>query len=180
MPRDAEEILNDPISADDFQSEDFPEAEEQEDMDPDELMGDDDLDIEDDEIDPVGDIGLGGTDFNTELEDDSLDLPDNEPEQPKIVAPEEQVRWTVVPQENGDIWSEHVNGFVLRARPLSAQKGPQIKYAAQLFKDQKMIENGTIWIDKDTDATEYLQNVADRILDRMGLTNLSKMQAEPE
>lgn len=177
MPKDVDDILNEPITADDFTADDMPETSQPEDeLDP--SITDDDLDIGDDEIDPVGDINLGSSDFDSELEDDSLGLPGEE--EPRIIAPEEQVKWTVVPQENGDIWSEHVNGFVLRARPLSAQQGAKTKYMAQLFKDQKMIDKGPIWIENDADPVEYLQNIADRILDRLGLTNVSKMMPQPE
>jgi len=178
MAENIDDILNEPIKAEDFTSDDFPEKEEDDNdiVNDNEVM--DDLDFEDDEVDPIGDIGLGDSEFESELMDDSPDLPEDEEEKEEFIAPEEQVRWTVVPQENGDIWTEHVNGFILRARPLSAKQGSKIKYSVQLFKDQKIIEKGIIWIDREKDATEYLQNIADRILDRLGLTNLSNMEPE--
>lgn len=180
MPDNFDDILNNPITADEFKSEDMPADDTADDtIDPSDM----DLDIDDDEIDPVGDIdldsgGVNDSDFDTELNDDDLGL-DIEQE-PINIAPEEQVRWTVVPQENGDIWSEHVNGFIVRARPLSAQQGSKIKYMAQLFKDRKMLEKGTIWIDANVDPVEYLQNISDRILDRFGFTNVSRMKPKPQ
>lgn len=184
MPdRSPEDIINEPIKADDFKDEDFPSPEEDQLKSPDDedIDLDDELNIGDEEIDPVGDdaLGLGDDEFSDELNDMSLDLPDEEPIS-NMVAPEEQIRWTPVPQENGDIWSEHVDGFVLRARPLSAQQGSKIKYAAQLFKNDKLIEKGVIYIDQNRDSREVLQNIADRILDRLNLVNMSKQEAQPE
>lgn len=181
MPdRDIDDILNDPITTDEFGSGDIPDPEKSEDsVDPDDVNMQNDLELDDEQIDPLGDIGLGDSDFESELENDSLDLPDDSGE-PKIIPPEEQVKWTAVPQENGDIWSEHVNGYVLRARPLSAQQGDKRKYAAQLFKDNKIMEKGTIWVDNNADARDILHNIADRILDRLGLVNVSRMKAQPE
>lgn len=182
MAKDTEDILNEPIESEDFVSDDLPENEDDEAIDPEDVMDDEELDIDDDEIDPIGDIGLGDSNFSAALDsemDASSDLP-LEYDTNRMIAPEEQVRWTVIPQENGDIWSEHTNGYVLRARPLSTQKGSALKYAAQLFKDNKILEEGVIWIDQDKDPVEYLQNISDRILDRLGLSNLSKMDAKPE
>jgi len=198
MPRDKEDVINDPINPEDFAADepeeelvdfeegDIPEDEEGDTVDPGDMdLGDDD--IGDEEIDSIGDEalddfggGLGGGLDDDEFGDElnlgaNADLPDME-QQP--VAPEEQVRWTPVPQDNGDIRSDHVDGFVLRARPLSAQKGGKIKYVSQLYKDDRLIEKGVIWIDQQNDAREILQNIADRILDRTGLSNLSQMDAE--
>ena len=194
MPnRDPEEVINEPITADEFGSDDLPEEEAgSEALDADlGDVGDEDLEgdvgIGDDEIDPIGDLGMeddlglgGGGDLGMDDEEFESEL-DSSPEDelPEMTAPEAKVRWTPVPQENGDIWSEHVEGFVLRARPLSAQQGPKIKYAVQLFKNDQMVEKGVIYIDRHEDAREYLQNIADRILDRMNLINLSQVDATP-
>ena len=175
---DIDDVINNPINAEDFKSEDLPEDGEKEaSLDPEDVDLEDDIDIGDEEIDPMGDDVLGGgledDEFSDELEDDSLFG------EPEMVAPEEQVKWTTVQQENGDIWSEHESGFVLRARPLSTKQGSKLKYSAQLFKNNKMVDKGTIWVEKGADATEFLQNVADRILDRHGLVNYSNQEAEP-
>ncbi len=175
--RSAEEIINNPINPDEFKS-DSPETKDDivglEDMDM-----DDEFNIDDSEVDPMGDDALDDNNFEKELEDDGLDLP--EPiEQPEMIPPEEQIKWTPVPQENGDVWSEHVNGYILRARPLSSKEEDKIKYAVQLFEGDRLLEKGVIWIEQNSDPREFLQNVSDRILDRMGLLNVSKMDAEPE
>lgn len=177
MAKNPQDVINEPIRPEDYRSE-------EEELTNIEEPGADEVDISDEEIDPIGDAALdelGGS----ELTDIEFDAELAEPEFPGVkeaefIPPEQQVRWTAVPQENGDIWSEHVDGFVLRARPLSAQQGDKIKYIAQLFKNNKMIEKGVIWVDQNTDAREYLQNVSDRILDRMGLVNVSMQAAEPE
>ena len=164
-----EDIINTPIKPEDYSSDipDHPEDEPLKDPSDNDIDLDDDINIGSDEIDPIGDIGLGDEEFEAELEVDAL------PE----TSPEEVVKWTPVPQENGDIRSEHIDGFILRARPLSSKQENKIKYAAQLYKNGKMVENGTIWIDRDVDATSYLQNVSDRILGRLNL--IGSDQAEP-
>lgn len=185
MPTDnVEDIINDPIDPEDYktgdiEADDLPQDDEDEDI----------VDIGDEEIDPIGDAALDDDEdlddeeFDMELDNnnDDDDLPDafTEEEPIDMVPPEEIVRWNPVPQENGDIWSEHTDGFVLRARPLSAQQDDKIKYVAQLYKNDKTIEKGVIYIDQNVDAQEYLQNIADRILDRLNLVNLSKQEAKP-
>ena len=177
--KDIDQIINDPINPEDFKSSDFPSDEEVE-----------QINIEDEEIDPIGDMALDDNsdndlddeEFNMELnlsDEDEINNLDQDQEI-NMVAPEEQIKWTSIPQENGDIWSEHINGFILRARPLSSKKGEKIKYTAQLFKNNKMVESGVIWIDKNKDAREFLQNISDRILDRLNLVNVSNMKAKPE
>ena len=182
MPKSPEDVINDPIKPDDFRSTE-------------EMGMDDDLELND-EVDPIGDealeefddedFGMNDEDFDDEIEMDvDSDMPidigiDAEEPNQEMVAPEAQVKWTAAPQDNGDLVSHHVNGFILMARPLSAQQGSKTKYVSRLSRDGKVIESGVIWIDSEADAMEYLQNVADRILDRTGLINKSKEEAEPE
>lgn len=174
MP-DPEEIINTPIRPEDYAS-----------VSPGQVDMDDELEL-DDEIDPVGDLaldeiddedfGIDDEDFDKELETDdfSLEMDETEIEQPEeIVRPEEQVKWSVIQQDNNDIVSKHADGFVLMARPLSAKQGDKIKYISRLSKDNKVLESGVIWIDRNEDARKYLENIADRILDKSGFVNLSK------
>ena len=143
----------------------------------------DEQDIGEDDVDPIGDAaandasGIGPSDIPNEgdagvkLDDSMSDVPGMEPAPAAPI-----VKWTSVPQDNGDIWSEHLDGYVLRARSLSAKKGTRTKYIAQLFKDKKLIEKGVIWLEQGVDAQTALQNVADRILDKMGLVSHSLEQ----
>lgn len=173
MAKDIQNIINDPISPEDYSFED------------------DKINLQNSEIDPIGDIALDelddelefNDDLNNELNDDefdaelnSSDIPEEETE---FTPPEEQIKWTVIPQENKKIRSEHINGFILQAHPLSSKQGDKIKYVAQLSKDGKMINKGVIWINKNKDVHEFLQNIADRILDRLNLMNIS-VKEEPE
>jgi hypothetical protein len=146
-------------------------------VDPDDLDMGDDLDLGEDEIDPIGDLDLegegdlegGDEDFESELDDlegDDLGLEDELGDEEFVEAPQAEVKWTPTPTEDGTIHSEHKDGFVLRAKPLSSQQDSKIKYITQLYKGDKMIEKGTIWVENEVDPREYLQNVSDRILDR--------------
>lgn len=147
----------------------------------------DDEEMGGDEVDPIGDaaanevggIGMGDIpnegDAGIKLDDPMAGMP-GAPAAPL----EPQVKWTNVPQDNGDIWSEHLDGYVLRARSLSAKNGDKIKYIAQLFKGKKLIEKGVVWLKQSGDAQMMLQNIADRILDKMGLVSHSLEQKPQE
>jgi hypothetical protein len=176
MPRSPEDVINTPINPKDYKSEDIENVE-------------DDLDDEinlDDEIDPIGDsalddeLELSQDEFESELEsEDENDIPElEEPgdeeldieglEEPEF---EPEIKWTAVPQDGNEIKSEHIDGFVLRARPLSSKQGDKIKYASQLYLNKRIIEKGVIWIDKETDPREYLENISDRIISKLGFSN---------
>lgn len=161
-----------PIKKEDFAPSDMPEDEGNDVVEPDDLDMEDDLDLGEDEIDPVGDLGMED-DLGLEDEDD-LGLEDE-----FVEAPQAQAKWSPVPTEDGTIHSEHEEGFVLRAKPLSSQQDNKIKYITQLYKNDKIIEKGTIWVENEADAREYLQNVSDRILDRLGLFSNIEQQPEP-
>lgn len=152
-------------------------------------MGDEEA-LGDEEVDPIGDAavddaaGIGPSDLPNEgdagikLDDQSADVPGTMPAPaPAPAAP--QVKWTNVPQDNGDIWSDHIDGYTLRARALSAKNGTKTKYIAQLFKDRKLLEKGVVFIDQTADAQAVLQNISDRILDKMGLVSHSLVPPEP-
>lgn len=150
------------------------------DLDDDDADPEGGIDFADDEIDPIGDAAMpaaGGTPDSDQLGNDPLAPPPAAP--PAPLVPEKQVKWTSVPQDNGDIWSEHVDGFTLRARALSAKQGDKTKYTAQLFHDKKLLEKGVIWVPSSVDPQTVLQNVADRILDRMGLVSHSLEEPDP-
>ncbi len=153
------------------------------------LGGGEDEPLGDEEVDPIGDAaaddtgGIGPSDIPNEgdagvkLDDPSAGIPGAPAPAPAAVP---QVKWTNVPQDNGDIWSDHIDGFSLRARALSAKNGTKTKYIAQLFKDRKLIEKGVTFIDQSADPQAVLQNIADRILDKMGLVSHSLVKPEPE
>jgi hypothetical protein len=177
-----------PINKDEFKVDDLPENDNDlDDVNPEEvglddglkLDDEDDLNLGDEEIDPVGDIGL---DLGSgELDRGEKDLPDaiSDDESESVqqpLAPEQVVKWHPVAMEDGEIRSEHVDGFTLRAKPLTVKKGEAIKYVAQLYKDKKMIEKGVIWVKQNEDPRTFLQNVADRMLSRMNLVNKSMEQ----
>jgi hypothetical protein len=183
-----------PIKKEDFAPSDMPEDEGGE--EPVDLDMEDDLDLGEDEVDPIGDLGLeeegedegDDEDFEDELgglddmEDELGGMEDDlglEDEEDFMEAPQAQVKWTPVPTEDGTVQSEHEEGFVLRAKPLSSQQGNKVKYITQLYKGNKIIEKGTIWVESEVDAREYLQNVSDRILDRLGLFSNVEQQPEP-
>ncbi len=152
-------------------------------------MGDDEEQLGDEEVDPIGDAAVDDTagisssdipnegDAGDKLDDVSADVPGAMASAP--AAP--QVKWTNVPQDNGDIWSDHIDGYTLRARALSAKNGTKTKYIAQLFKDRKLLEKGVVFIDQTADAQAVLQNISDRILDKMGLVSHSLVPpAQPD
>lgn len=182
MP-DPEEIINTPINPDDYKTP----------ISPKDIGMDDDLDL-DDEIDPIGDsaldefddedTGINDEEFDTDLSDLSDDLIgslDVKPEpEPEKISPEEQIKWSVIEQDNNDIVSKHTDGFILMARPLSAKQKNKIKYISRLSKDGKVLESGVIWIDRNEDARQHLQNIADRILDKGGFVNLSQEKPSKE
>ena len=188
-----------PIDKTEFEVDDFPSDIDDVDVDPnemgmegepdvndvtDDMITSDDIDIDDDEIDPVGDFNLSGIskkeaqsnkpDLDLGPEIDTTEEVDDIP-----IAPEVMVKWTPVSTDNGEIISKHIDGYVLRAKPLSAKSGSKNKYIVQLHKG-KIIEKGIIWVDNNRDAREFLQNVSDRILDRTGLVNKSEEAVELE
>lgn len=170
-----------PINASDFQVED--EGDDQ--IDPADVgLGDtldDDLNtadsadqIDDNEVDPIGDSALDSIDLKEpSLKDDPEDV--NNRNEDEVVDQQMEIntpKWNVVPQDNSDIVSKHVDGYILRARPLSAKNGDKVKYAAQISRDSKIIDKGVIWIKRDVNPVDYLQNISDRILSKFGFIKL--------
>jgi hypothetical protein len=167
-----------PLNSEDFKPSDLPTGNKEDKINPKDVGVDNSVDLKDDEDGEDADTSLD--DFESELNDQfSPDVPSGDeslslPEPTSIqtpIAPEKQIKWTVIPTDNNELKSQHVNGFTLRARPLSAKKDEKIKYITQLYKGNKILEKGVIWIDSTKDPITFLQNVADRILNRMGLTS---------
>lgn len=131
--------------------------------------------FDDEEVDPVGDAALGGGDASGKIGLEEPTLVDSanagDPtleKQKEIIEP----KWQVVPQDNNDIVSQHEKGFLLRARPLSSKQGNKIKYAAQLTRNNEVLDKGVIWVDRDANPVDFLQNVADRIISKFNLIDL--------
>lgn len=171
-----------PINKEEFKTSDLPGATpDSGEIDP-ESVGMDDIDL------GQGDAEESLDDFESELGAEIPDTPDlgASPELPQPVditpvEPEKQVKWTAVPTDDSEIKSKHVGGFILRAKPLSSKQGDKVKYITQLYKGEKIIEKGVIWIDSEKDPRTFLQNVSDRILNRMKLTsNEIEKPKEPE
>jgi hypothetical protein len=167
-----------PINPEDFKPSDFPNENEKIDQKDSGDLGDEE-DVED------ADVSLD--DFESELNSQfDADIPDDKSlELPKPIdiqtpiEPEKQVKWTIIPTDNNELKSQHVSGFILRAKPLSAKKGEKIKYITQLYKSNKILEKGVIWIDHTKDPITFLQNISDRILNRMGLSSNEAESSEP-
>lgn len=188
MKKETDDILNKPIKPEDYKTnstdinqEDLPRQEE------DEIIDDKQFNIEDDEVDPIGDIGLDDKEFSKSLKEPAdADLP-NSKEETKEEPLEEPLEdmldepsgqkdisgpsWTVVPQENGEIKIEHKDGYTVRAKPLTVRNKNKIKYAVQLYKDHKIIEKGVRWIDEDQDPIKILQNISDALLKKLNFIN---------
>lgn len=143
-----------------------------------------------DTIDPIGDdavndLGKGGgkdeaaSDLGLGDEDNAATTSgDNEMDQisdsmgfDEFPEPEKVVKWNPITSGNNEIVSKHVDGFMLRARQLSVKNGEKTKYAVQLFKGNKMVDKGSIWLSSNADPRATLQNIADRILNKLGLTS---------
>jgi hypothetical protein len=179
------------ISLDDFKTDEFKDTNEKQ-IDPGDVglgdLGDEDgqinpddvglgdvVDEEGGEVDPVGDSALGdiGSEASSDINLESPEIDDNS----DVEVAEQQLeintpKWQVVPQDNNDIVSRHDDGYILRARLLSAKQGSKVKYAAQITRDNKILDKGVIWIERDANPVEFLQNVSDRILSRFGYIKL--------
>lgn len=169
-----------PISKEEFKPSDLPGDDQAEgEVDPKNVGMEDNIDIGQDDAEASLD------NFESELgatgavdEPGGLELP--EPTEVSVPAePEKKVKWTTVPTDDNEIKSQHVGGFTLRSKPLSSKQGEKIKYITQLYKDKKILEKGVIWVDSNKDPRSFLQNIADRILNRMGLTS-NEIEEEPK
>jgi hypothetical protein len=183
-----------PINAEDFKPTDLPKGDDPEaQMDPASVGMEDNVDI------GQGDAEDSLDDFESELGQAPAAAPDPaaaapadpagglggdvglpEPTEIAPAEPEKQVKWTTIPTDDNEIKSKHVGGFLLRSKPLSSRQGEKTKYITQLYKGNKILEKGVIWIDSSKDPRTYLQNVSDRILNRMGLSSNEIEKPKPE
>ena len=163
-----------PINAEDFKPTDLPKGDSPDvQVDPANVGMEDNVDI------GQGDAEDSLDDFESELGGQTAAIPDPTalgvdvglPKPTAIAEPEKQVKWTTIPTDDNEIKSKHVGGFLLRSKPLSSRQGEKVKYITQLYKGNKILEKGVIWIDSSKDPRTYLQNVSDRILNRMGLSS---------
>lgn len=171
-----------PINAEEFKPTDLPKGDSAESqIDPANVGMEDNVDI------GQGDAEDSLDDFESELGDQAttdqelngnVGLP--EPTAIAPVEPEKQVKWTTIPTDDNEIKSKHIGGFLLRSKPLSSKQGEKTKYITQLYKGNKILEKGVIWIDSSKDPRTYLQNVSDRILNRMGLSSNEIEKSESE
>ncbi len=177
-----------PINPEEFKTSDFPKDDSQKDINPTDVgfdaVGNNDMDLGGDDAGDDAEASLD--DFESELgaidspdTPDGIDMPEPVSIDPEPVAPEKVVKWTAIPTDNNELKSKHVGGFILRARSLSAKQGKKTKYMTQLFKDKKILEKGVIWIDDDKDPLTFLQNISDRVLNRMGLVS-NEVENKPE
>jgi hypothetical protein len=167
-----------PINAEEFKPTDFPKDKAEETVDPKDVGVDNDLNLGDIESVPEDgeDADMSLDDFESEVgKSPESELPGATPELPQPLdvqaEPEKQVKWTVVPTDDNEIKSKHVGGFELRAKPLSSRQGEKVKYVVQLYKGEKIIDKGVTWVDAGIDPRTFLQNVSDRVLNKLGLTS---------
>jgi len=121
-----------------------------------------------------------------ELKDTDLDLLDQEPgqEEPgqgeagEIAGEEpteEKPTWQSVSIPNKkDRAYRRSDGFMLRMRPVESVPG---KWIAQVWNDDKVLDKGQLMIPKDVDPDEYVQKMADYMLD--GRSNRYEQQNAP-
>jgi len=111
----------------------------------------DDVDSLGDSVDPIGD---------SVFEDDQQQQVDIEP--PK---------WVDIETTKNRFQSEHQDKFILKASRLSAKQGDKTKWVAKLVLNNKIIDDGIVWVDNNIDAKQFIQNKADRLIERFNSIN---------
>lgn len=116
---------------------------------------------------PVG--VLDTEDQDVELDDELGDMPANDDIAQALGEDPDQQQETNIPfwepmelPNKKDIGYKRSDGFNLRARRLSSVPN---KWVAQLYKDDEVLDKGTLFIGDDKDPGEYLQRMSDYMLD---------------
>lgn len=114
-------------------------------------------------------------DIEIGADQEQIDIPDiEEPLDAAPEAPTSTQTWTEVPADDPrDMLFKHIDGFMLRMRPLHS------RWVAQLYKDDEILDKGQVDVPTGSDPIEYIKSVADRMLglrnDVMGLPSQESM-----